>query len=213
MKNIFFLWICLFLLQGCKKSNLYTRSSISNFPVTQNSSWTYVVNDTVFSFQQAGIALQYNMVVTVAGNKQLPGGINAAILVYTYPDYPGAIADTNFVFQQADTIFFAANILPVINIVRRYVVPFHLQQSWKYTDNSVHDVIVDSQYTVSAGPYEFNSAFHLQGYPGRPDEIFGLEEWIADGVGVVKRYFNNVQTTNNPYRHITMWSLINYHIE
>ena len=35
---------------------------------------------------------------------------------------------------------------------------------------------------------ESENAYALRGIPGVPDNFFYIEEWIADHVGVVKRY-------------------------
>jgi hypothetical protein len=195
---------------GCKKNHIdSTQNTTAIFPNTVGNSWVYKVNDSAFTTQNFTAASQYNITIAVTGSIQLPGGINANVWVYNYPGF----TDTNYVFQKGDTISFAANTLPNINIVRQYIIPLQLHHSWKYTSNSIHQVTVDSQYHIIVGPYNFDNAFHIQGYPGRPDEMFDVEEWLVDNVGVVKRYFNNVHFTNNSYEHIISWSLVSYHIQ
>jgi hypothetical protein len=210
MKCLLLSCITVLFLLSCKKNNNAGTVLLPEFfPNKVGDEWTYKVTDSAFTLQNFSVATQYTMNISIIDSVQLPGGITAMVWVYAAP----GLADTNYVFQKADTVFFAANTLPAINIIRQYIVPLQLHNSWKYTSHSVHNVTVDTQSHIIVGPYEFDNAFHIQGYPGRPDEIFNLEEWLADDAGVVKRYFNNVHSTNNPYEHITSWSLLSYHLE
>jgi hypothetical protein len=206
MKNIFIYSLGLLFFCGCKKSST---SSIGNFPNTVGDTWTYQVNDTLY-FQQILTAItQYNMTVTVTGSMQLPGGINAHVWAYESP----LGNDTNYVFQKGDAICFAANNLPAVNVVKQYIVPFTLHQGWLYSYNSIHPVAVDMQGNITVGALFFENAFHIAGNPGRPDDLFALEEWFANGTGMVERYFNNTGFSTNPYQHRTRWSLLSYHVQ
>jgi hypothetical protein len=211
MKAIFSSSLILLLSMGCRKSNISTGNKYGTdiFPNKIGDTWVYLVNDTTFTFQNATSARQYNMTVSVIDSVQLPGGIKANVWVYNY----SGGADTNFVFQHGDTISFAANTMTSINIVKQYIVPLRLHNSWPYSTNSIHDITVDSLSDIIAGQNHFENAYHIQGYPGRPDEMFNIDEWLADHVGVAIRYFNNVHTSTNPYRHITTWTLDSYHLE
>jgi hypothetical protein len=213
MKNAFFCCFVLLLACGCRKStnnnNQFNQNGTDIFPNKPGDTWVYQVNDTLFNFQNPGTATQYNMTISVIDQVQLPGGINATIWVYNYP----GSTDTNYVFQKGDSIFFAAKIVPDINIVRQYIIPLRLHNSWLYSPNSIHAITVDSVSGIIVGQHHFENAFRIYGYPGRHDEMFNIDEWIADNVGIVKRYFNNVHTTINPNEHITTWLLVSYHLE
>jgi hypothetical protein len=213
MKNIFFCFIVLLTTYGCKKDNNnnsdrnYNGSDV--FPNKIGDTWVYLVNDTSFTSSNSGTVSQYNMTISIIDSVQLAGGIKANRWIY---NYPGG-TDTNYVFQHGDTISFAASTLPYLYIIRQYIIPLRLHNSWEYVMNSLHNVIVDSLTTIIAGMNSFENAYDIIGIPGVPDNFFYIDEWVADYVGVVKRYFNNQGYTIGPDRHKTSWSLISYHLE
>jgi len=150
------------------------------------------------------------MTISIIDSVVLPGAIKANRWVYTYPGG----TDTNYVFQHGDTVSFAANSLPSLTIVRQYIIPIILHNSWEYVQgyftNLLHNVTVDSVATIVVGGNHFENAYALRGVPGVPDNFFYIEEWIADHVGIVKRYFNNRGYTIGPNQHKTSWSLVSY---
>jgi hypothetical protein len=212
MKKMLFCCIVLLLAFGCRKSNnnnIGTQNATDIFPNKVGDTWTYSVNDTSFSYQNPVTAVQYNMTISVIDSVHLSGGIRANVWVY---NYPGG-TDTNYVFQHGDTISLAANTVSYIDIVRQYIIPLRLHNSWQYTANSIHAITVDSQSNIIVGRNHFDNAFHIFGYAGRPDNSFNIDEWLEDHVGVVKRHFNSFHFTTNAYQHITTWSLVSYHLE
>lgn len=211
MKSILFCCIILLLVSGCRKSidnNAGNQNRTDIFPNKVGDTWVYLVNDTSYSFQNPATIVQYNMTVSIIGSVQLSGSITANVWVY---NYPGG-TDTNYVFQHGDTISFTSNARFYNEMVRQYIIPLRVHNSWQYSWNSIHDIIVDSQANIIVGQQHFENAFRVQGYPGRPDEIITVAEWIGDYVGIVKRYVNASGTTN-PYKHLTSWSLVSYHLE
>jgi hypothetical protein len=213
MKNIFFCFIVLLITYGCKKDN--NNNSDSNhsgsgiFPNKIGDTWVYLVNDTSFTSSNSGIVSQYNMTISIIDSIQLSGGIKANRWVY---NYPGG-TDTNYVFQHGDTISFAANTLPNLYIIRQYIIPFRLHYSWQYVMNSLHNVTIDSLSAIIVGMNSFENAYDIIGISGMPDNFFYIDEWVADYVGVVKRYFDNQGYTRGPDRHKTSWLLISYQLE
>jgi len=201
---------CLILLVilSCTKSNENAgdQNVINSFPDKPGDSWLYHVTDTAFTLQNIDSTREYNMEVSVIGTTMLPGGLTSNIWVYRSPN----ATDTNYVVVSADTINFEIFRGPELLVVRRYIKPLQLHQSWEYSTNSAHDVTVDSVEDILVGTNQFH-AYHIFGYPGRPDEIINIEEWVANNVGLVKRYYNNSGTTNPSQHHIT-WSLVSYHL-
>jgi len=214
MKNILFCFIILLITQGCEKNHNNSNQNGSDvFPNKIGDTWVYLVNDTSYTFSNSATISQYNMTISIIDSVQLPGAIKANRWVYTYPGG----TDTNYVYQHGDTISFAANTLSSFYIARQYVIPLRLHNSWQYVENyflgSLHNVTVDLVSTISVGGNHFENAYALRGIPGVPDNFFYIEEWIADYVGVVKRYFNNRGFTIGPNQHKTSWSLVSYHLE
>src|SRR5690348_4704082 len=112
--------ILLFFLLGCKKNNNSTTGfSPGIFPNKIGDSWVYKVIDSAFTLQHFSGVTEYTMNIAVVDSVQLPGAASAMVWVYTAPGF----ADTNYVFQKGDTVCFASNTGPVINIVRQYIIP------------------------------------------------------------------------------------------
>jgi hypothetical protein len=213
MKTILFWGFLVILFIGCKKSvvhNFDGQKGTDIFPNKIGDTWLYLVNDTLVnrSSEDSPFA-QYNMTVSVIGSIELPGGTKANVWVYSYP----AGSDTNYVFQTQDTIHFIdVNQNVYSTFVRQYIVPLQLHNSWKYSVPSFQKITVDSQSNIKVGQFNYENAFHISGYSGLPDATFEIEEWVADNVGVVKRYFNPDGMAIDP-RHIISWTLVNYHLE
>jgi len=195
---------------GCKKTNVADNNDpVSIFPNKVGNSWTYLVNDTSYFLLNPPTITQYTMTVSIVDTITLPGNIHANIWVHQSP----AGNDTNYVFQNLDTVSFISNKRFYMEIIRRYVEPFNLNSSWSYSWNSVFNVSVISRSDITVGTNVFENTSHIAGRPGRPDEFLRLEEWVADNVGVVKRYVDDASDTHNPFKHRTMWTLISYHLE
>ncbi len=211
MKNILSCAVILFFAMGCRKTNNNDSNPMGSdiFPNKVGDNWVYRVNDTSYLFQNSGIVSEYNMTVSVTGSVQLPGIGTANVWVY---NFPGG-TDTNYVFQHGDTISFIANNLPYIYIVKQYIIPLRLHNSWQYVVNSIRNITVDSLSAITVEGNHFENAYHIGGVPGVPDNFFLLDEWVADNVGVVKRYFNNRGYTIGPFQNKTSWSLVSYHLE
>jgi len=210
VKSILFCFSILLITQGCKKSdNNKNQSWPDVFPNKIGDTWVYLVNDTSFVYSNSGTVSQYNMTISVLDSVQLPGGIKANRWVY---NYPGG-TDTNYVFQHGDTVSFAANTLPYFYIIRQYIVPLRLHNSWQYAMTSLNNISVDSLSTIIVGTNQFENAYEIRGIPGVPDNFFYIDEWVANHVGVVKRYFTNQGYTIGPERHKTSWSLVSFHLE
>lgn len=215
MKYILLGLCILLMVYSCRKGSAdnSTKNGTDIFPNKVGDTWVYLVNDTSYVLSNAATISQYNMTIAVIDSVQLPGAIKANRWVYTYPGG----TDTNYVYQHGDTISFAANALPSLNITRQYIIPLRLHNSWQYVVSNfvgqLHNVTVDSVANISVGENHFENAYALHGIPGVPDNFFNVEEWIADYVGVVKRYFNNRGYTIGPNQHKTSWSLVSYHLE
>lgn len=216
MKTPFFYILVIALAVGCSKTDNTVITTpvintvIDSLPNTVGDTWTYQVDDTTFNFFGPGVPSQYNMTVTVTGTTLLPGNINATVWIYTYPSG----RDTNYVFKKGDTTCFAVRQTAVYyDIVRQYVFPLQLQQSWPYTPISLHKVTVDSVATIMVGPYNFENALRTYGFPGFPDNFFIINEWVADKVGVIKRYYTTHNQTINPFQRSIAWTLLSYRLQ
>jgi hypothetical protein len=199
----------LLVIFSCAKSNesFGDQNATDSFPDKVGDTWLYHVTDTAFTNQNIDSIREYDMEVSVVDSTVLPGGLTSNIWVYKSPN----ATDTNYVVLRADTINFEMFRGPEIVVVRRYVEPLQLHSSWEYSTNSVHNVTIDSVADILVGSNQFHT-YHIFGYPGRPDEIISIEEWVANNIGIVKRYYNNSGTTN-PLQHHTIWSLVSYHLQ
>ncbi len=204
---LFLLIICILLFAfGCRKND---KNAISNstdiFPNKVGDTWLYLVNDTTVNGQDSS-AVQYNMTVSVIDSIQLSGGIKANVWVY---NYPGG-TDTNYVYQIADSIRFLDKSKSYI--VRQYIIPLSLNNSWQYVVPSINEVTVDRQANIIVGQNNFSNVFHIYGSAGMPDGIFTISEWIENNVGIVKRYFNPSGELL-VIRHVKAWSLVSFHLK
>jgi hypothetical protein len=210
MKAISLCCMLLLLTLACRKSdnNNSNNNATEMFPSKPGDTWVYLVNDTTSKYGSPDSIRQFNMTVTVIDSIQLPGGIKANVWVYSAPGEK----DTNYVFQQADTIKFV-DINQVYYSVysRQYIVPFVLNNSWQYSVPSIHNVTVDRHASVTVEQHQFDNAFRISGLPGMPDAIIYTEEWIENNVGLVKRY-RNTSGTNLGIKHRTSWSLVSYRL-
>ncbi len=204
MKQIFLYSIAILLASGCRKSsnsNGTTKGATDVFPNKVGDTWVYKVMDTLVN-ANVRTPSQYDMNVSITGSVTLPGGTMATTWVYSYLN----ITDTNYVYQTGDTIKFLD--ATKSQLVRQYIIPIMLHNSWQYIPG-VSDITIIEQGNISVGGNNFPNAFHLNGSAGIPDAIFGIDEWIENNVGVVKRYIN-------PFgelilvKHYISWSLINY---
>jgi hypothetical protein len=208
MKIVFLFCGLVLLGWSCKKIHEGSAGHDASdfFPNKVGDTWLYHVTDTLLTTQTVDSIREYDMTVSVVDSTILPGGIKSNVWVYDSPSGK----DTNYVFQNADTINFAVLFGPKIEVIRRYILPLQLHQSWIYNTSSIRNVTIDSIEDIMTGQNQFHT-FHLSGSIGWPDAMVYIEEWIADHVGLVKRYFNNsgslILTT-----HHTLWSLASYHL-
>ncbi|HMG67252.1 MAG TPA: hypothetical protein VK588_06180 [Chitinophagaceae bacterium] len=211
MKRSITCCVVLLFIFGCKKSNEDTDNNKGQdiFPNKIGDKWVYHVVDTTYKLDNVDNVQEYDMNVSVVDSTVLPGGIKANIWVFESPSG----RDTNYVFPTADTINFAVLQGTQVTFIRRYIVPLHLHDSWKYTTSSLNDVVVDSVADIVVNGNRFDNAFRVLGNPGFPDAMFNIEEWLADNVGLVKRYYSNFHMSLIIYQHAITWTLVSYHIE
>ncbi len=209
MRTALILLAFLVVQVGCKKTNDDNNNDLASvFPNKVGNTWTYLVNDTSYFLQNPPTITQYTITVSVIDTITLPGDIHAKVWVYHSP----AGNDSNYEYQHLDTISFISKKWMNMEVIGRYIVPFTLNNSWLYSWNSVNNVTVMSRSAITVGTNHFENASHILGRTGRPDEILGLDEWVADHVGIVKRYVDG-SGTNNPFKYRVLWSLISYHLE
>lgn len=209
MKYIALTGIILCMLTACSKNTDDSPvNTVQVFPNKVGDRWEYLVNDTSFLVNNPPLIVQYVMIVTVIDSVLLPGNIKANRWVYNTL----GSSDTNYVYQHHDTVSFLSYKPFAGNLIRQYIVPFRLHNSWEYSMNSVHTVMVDSLASITVGQQHFENAYHIFGYPGRADEILHVAEWTKEQVGVVTRYVSNMGT-NSPFKHFTSWTLMRYHVK
>jgi hypothetical protein len=197
------------IFTACKKNGDGDNSS-SPFPNKIGDSWTYHVQDTTWNNNQPANISNYTMTVSVIGAKILTGGIVANVWVYSRPGQ----SDTCYVTTMADTIRFVdIHEFGLYVFSRQYIIPIALNNSWAYLDPyHPNDVRVDSQASILVEQMEFDSAFHISGFSGVPDSWFQIDEWVANNVGTVKRYYNSVGMNTAGYDHTISWSLMSYNL-
>lgn len=209
MKSVSFYCLILLMLIACKKNTTNSNGGAKEFfPDQIGDEWTYRVVDTIFTYQNQDSIRDYTMTLSVTDSTVLPGNIKAHIWIFQSPDG----LDTNYVFQQNDTVNFATLNGTSINIERRYPIPLQLNNSWLYTPNSINEVTVDISSGVIIEQQVFANAFRIIGDPGMPDGIYHLEEWISSNIGIVSRYINTSSTTLAVKHHMNM-SIVSYHLE
>ena len=206
MKILFLNLTVLFLILGCQKNKSNIISSES-FPNKVGDSWHYLVYDTTLVYNDTTAFSQYNVDVTIIADTTLPGGIPATVWKYQYPSH----ADTSFVIVRGDTIKFLYNV-NISSLIKQYIIPFNVNSSWPYSYCNLNEVKVTERATIRVGQTDFLNSFHLTGGAGCPDGMFGVDEWFADNIGLVKSYYN-------PYgeliitKHITRWLLMSYSLK
>jgi hypothetical protein len=203
--------ICLYsailIFTACKKNGNDNHSQ-SEFPNKIGDTWTSQVHDTNWNNSQLLDISNYTMTVSVIGAKVLTSGTSANVWVYSWPGQ----ADTCYVTTTTDTIHFADIHEVGLHVFsRQYIIPIALNNSWPY-DPSYYNVRVDSQANILVGQTQFDSAFHLSGISGMPDAWFQIDEWVANNVGTVKRYYNSVGINLGGYNHTISWSLVSYNL-
>jgi len=180
------------------------------FPNKIGDTWVYLVNDTLVNrTSQDSPFVQYNLTVSVIKSIELTPGITANVWIYSSPKG----IDTNYVIQTGDTIHFIdINQNVYSTFAKQYIIPFQLHDSWQYSTPSFQNITVDSEANITVERMKYENAFHISGHSGLPDANFKIEEWLANNVGVVKRYFNPDGMLIDP-RHIISWTLISYHLK
>src|SRR5215208_229231 len=117
MRRIFtILTLCIFLF-SCKKETIHRVAGTEYFPNTVGNYWRYKYVD---SIANTSVPVDVNII----GDAVLPGGQNARIWTYTFPDH----TDTNFVYQVGDTIRFVDRWQTVRNT---YIIPLVLNNKWR----------------------------------------------------------------------------------
>jgi len=214
MRTLLIILSILTVQVGCEKANVADDND-DVFPNKVGDTWTYLVDDTSYLLFGPPTITQYTLTVSVVDTITLPDGVHAKVWAYNSPTG----RDTNYVFQRSDTVFFTSKHLSVyMDIIRRYIIPFALNNSWAYSWISPpfapYPVIVTvvSRSNITVGGNTFENASHIVGRTGKPDDILGLDEWVATNVGIVKRYVENTNTIN-PYKYRNKWSLVSYHLE
>jgi hypothetical protein len=206
MKVLFFSLILVLLTLGCHK-NKSNITSNESFPNKVGDTWHYLVYDTTLVYNDTTAFSQYNLDVSIVADTTLPGGGTATVWKYQYPGH----ADTSFVIQSGDTIRFLYN-ANNLSLIRQYIIPFSVNSSWAYSYCDINKVKVIERTAIQVGQTNFLNSFHLFGSAGCPDGIFGVDEWFADNIGLVKSYYN-------PFgeliitKHIISWLLVSYSLK
>jgi hypothetical protein len=204
--------VCLLLLVtggACKKNNIANTSSGDIFPDKVGDHWHYLVKDTTEGLHDTS-SVQYGVDVDIVGTTISPGGVVAYIWKITYPNG----ADTNMLFQYGDTL----NYVELANSPRHsfqpfgtYIVPFATGATWAYV-YGMQKIAVIGQEDIVVGNDRYKGAWEIRGSAGMPDGIFRIDEWYADHIGCVRRYYN-------PYgeliitKHVLDWNLVSYQLK
>jgi hypothetical protein len=205
--KIVFSFMLLLLAAGCSKDKNSAIPSDENFPNKVGDKWHYLVYDTLTVDNQPTSFSQYNLDVSIIGDTSLPGGIMATIWKYQYL----GSADTSFVIQKGDTIQYLYNTNSQ-SLIKQYIIPFSVNSSWPYAFCDFNKVTVIERTGVLVGQTNFSNSFHLAGAAGCPDGIFGVDEWFADNVGLVKSYLNPFGELIRS-KHIIKWLLVSYDLK
>jgi hypothetical protein len=205
MRSCNFWPLLLLLSAACKKNSVSNTSSGEVFPNKVGDRWQYLVKDTTIKGGVDSGAVQYNLDVVIVDTVKWSNGVVATLWQFSSP----AGSDTNFVFQTGDTVRFMDKTNSYV--VRQYLIPFNLRASWFYA-NGIFEVNVTGQADLTVGGYNFKNVYEIYGNAGIPDAKLGINEWFADHIGLVKRFFNSDGELIFT-RHNQEWSLVSYKLK
>jgi len=192
--------LCIVFL-SCQKDMVadHSNASAEYFPNSVGNYWRYQYSDSVSGSIQM-------VDVNITGSIVLPGGQNANIWTYSFPDH----ADTNYVFQVGNTISFMNKNFTVFN---SYVIPLQLNNAWKTTPDYRFDSIqVTDNASYVLNGHHFDNSFLLSRNGYLPNEYWSGEEWVCPNIGMISKRERSFFSIANEARS-AYWELVSYDLK
>ena len=170
--------------------------SLSQFPNSVGSEWVYQLVDTL-------IDLVDTVTVRVIGKVQSPNYDSVMIWAYKGREYK----DTIFVATDGQVVSEFFDTLVVMPFVAwPYEFPMTVGRHWGITTIAPIPQ-VDDKAPVSTPARNFRSAFHYSSSGLWLNDFWMVDDWLAPGVGVVKRRFSRWVLGPNSAQE---WTLLRY---
>lgn len=166
--------------------------ALGGFPISVGSRWTYATYDSLSHERDT-------VTVTVTGMTSTPAGDTTYQCLYQHL----AFADTGYTSISGDTVVFATDQAPPVNLI----FPLTIGITWKY--QSVYDVSIVAVNADSVPAGSFDQTIEVEEVSRLPNDESRYDYWIAQGVGVVQFYDATFVTVDNRRRK-TMWQLLSY---
>jgi len=198
--NFYLLCLCT-LFVSCQKDIVtdHTNASAEYFPNSVGNYWRYKYVDSVSSTIQM-------VDVNITGSIVLPGGQNAKIWTYRFPDH----VDSNYVFQVGNTVSIMDKGLTVLN---SYIIPLQLNNAWKTTPDYRYDsiqVIGNASYVLNGHHFENSFLLSRNGY--LPNHYWSGNEWLCPNIGMITKRERSFFTIANEARS-AYWELVSYDLK
>jgi hypothetical protein len=199
--SLFFILFSSVAFLSCKKQKSTTTLNPGSeyFPNTVGDYWKY-------KYVDSSVNTSSYVDINIIGTKVLPGGQNAKIWTYTFPSH----VDTNFVYQDGNTIKFVNTGLSIRN---SYVIPFSIGTQWRTNPEYVYDsiqVLVNNTYTLNN--HAFENSFLLFQYGHLPDNNWTSTEWFCPNIEMLTKNDKNAFLIAATVTTVH-WELIDYSLK
>ncbi len=164
---------------------------LGGFPMRIGSHWTYATYDSLSRARDT-------VTVTVIGMKTTPSGDTTYPCLYQHRAY----ADTSYTTVSGDTVVFATDNAPPVNLV----FPLTVGVTWTFNSYDAAIVAIGPD-TLPAGI--FDTTIDVEENSRLPNDYSRYDYWIVEGVGIVQFYDQTFITVNNERRK-TLWRLLSY---
>ncbi len=189
-----FLFMILFLSSGCKKITEPIGGPIGNysFSFTKGNYWSYAALDSTwypkenFPYVRTGRERVSVLRDTVLNNGQK---------VNTIYCETGDLGDFDYVRFAHDSLCFYSDLDGKLKNL--FLFPLTTGRTWTVMNEKME---VIGQETIKTKAGEFQT-FHVKRYVSRPDYYGETHYWIANHIGIVKRFDNLFFTINKIRNH------------
>lgn len=225
-RNILFL--CIFLLYFVHMGHSQTQASdepkevsISDFPMTVGSQWTYLRTDSLFQsihYQDTRTVEQETVTIQITSEHKKGNKEKILEWVRTFP----TVVDTEYVVIKEDTVtLFTSVDTAKSEVVFHFVFPLKTNKRWagesRNSDSISYRVVRQESVTVPAG--KFTNAYWISRRTWDPeDSTFvhhfpeSVNYWVVSEIGIVK--MNKYTSSAIALEHkSTTWELIKYDIK
>ncbi len=166
-------------------------NDLGGFPMRIGSHWTYATYDSLSHARDT-------VTVTVIGRTTTPSRDTTYQCLYQHRAY----ADTSYTIVIGDTVKFATDNAPPVNLV----FPLTVGVTWTFGSYDAAIVAIGPD-TLPAGICDTTIVVEEEAV--LPNDFSRYDYWIVEGVGVVQFYDQTFITVNNERRK-TLWRLLSY---